>query len=84
MASKEREYMVVTRYQKTPDSKPIVHVYGPYGQTKAKSIKSNMKAEAIRNHEFGKLEVSVCHPISIENMNREAAEREARGMGKGE
>lgn len=72
MAEKEkpREYVVVTRYQKTPQSRPLVHTYGMYGQSKAKSVKSNMKAEHQRMGLPGTLEISVCHIIDIDRMNQ--------------
>ena len=73
MADQPREYVVVTRYQRTPQARPIVHVYGPYSQSKAKSVKSNMRGEAQRLGEGEKLEVNACHIIDIDRMNQEQA-----------
>lgn len=74
------DYMVVTRYQKTPESKPIVHVYGPYTKAKAKSIKQNMRKSFEDEGQSGTLEVGAHHPINVEQMNRDAAEREVRAL----
>jgi hypothetical protein len=50
----------------------ITHVYGPYGQAKAKSVKSNMKRQAEeRGYE---LEVSVCHVLDPDTMHMELQE----------
>ncbi len=73
MADQPREYVVVTRYQRTPQARPIVHVYGPYTQGKSKSVKSNMKAEAQRLGHAEKLEVNACHILDIDRMNQEQA-----------
>ena len=74
------DYMVVTRYQKTPESRPITHVYGPYTKAKAKSIKANMRKSFETEGHPGTLEVGAHHPINVEQMNRAAAEREVRAL----
>jgi IMP cyclohydrolase len=77
--NEKREYVVVTRFQRTEKSRPIVHTYGPYGQVKAKSVKSNMRAEAQRLGYISRFEVSVCHMIDVEQMDRDAAANIVRG-----
>ena len=73
MAEQPQEYVVVTRYQKSVYARPIVHTYGPYTQSKAKSVKSNMRAEAQRLGHSEKLEVNACHIIDVDRMNQEQA-----------
>jgi hypothetical protein len=60
------EYVVVTRYQKTPKSKPIVHAYGPYPQDKARSVKGRMKREAERLGYASSIEISCNHMLDPE------------------
>lgn len=83
MASEEkaRDYVVVTRV--TPErvgGREVVHVYGPYGQAKAKSVKSNFRAYAIREGYDHRLSLNVCHIIDIEAMNRQAVGEAVEGL----
>jgi len=68
-----REYVVVTRARMALSRRWITHVYGPYGQAKAKSVKSNIKQKHANdfNAPDSELEVSVCHVLDPESWNQQ-------------
>jgi hypothetical protein len=67
-----KEYVVVTRALMKPSGRLIVHVYGLYSKNKAKSVKHNIKAAAVRDGH--QVEVHACHVIDIDAMNLQAGE----------
>jgi predicted RNase H-related nuclease YkuK (DUF458 family) len=69
MSEQVKDYVVVTRARLRKSGRFITHVYGLYTQNKAKSVKSNIKREAEASGE--EVEVSACHIIDIDRMNRE-------------
>lgn len=69
-----REYVVVTRALMVKSTRYITHAYGPYGQAKAKSVKSNFKRQA--REEGYELEVSVCHVLDVDAANAALVEGE--------
>jgi hypothetical protein len=71
-----REYVVVTRARLPHSQKHITHVYGPYGQSKAKSVKSNIKSNYIGGGS-GDIEVSVCHVLDPESWRSSSEEDQA-------
>jgi len=81
MKDEPKEYTVVTRYAPVKmDGRPIVHTYGPYTKSKAKSIRANMRAESVQGGWVDRLEISVCHLIDVDDMNREKARQIAQDM----
>lgn len=81
---KLKEYVVVTRVAPVRTrGRAIVHTYGPYTRNKAKSVKSNFRAEAVRLGYADRLEINTCHMIDVDNMNKETASAVIAGVLEG-
>jgi hypothetical protein len=66
----DEDYVLVTRARRPNSSRFVTHVYGPFTQSKAKSVKANVKKRA--REEGWEVEASACHIIDIDRMNSEA------------
>ena len=64
-----KDHVVVTRARMPRSQRTITHAYGPYTKNKAKSVKSNIKREAIRLGQ--EIEVSCCRILDPEGMSRD-------------